>query len=102
MRIPYIKLYASDLLAASRSLTSQQLGRALVGICERAFENNTTYQPQDACERAFFRMLLVWEKESRRTYMACVRAGRKGGRKTQQNSRVQKQQIVGSGAGSPA
>ena len=64
MKIPYIKIYASDLLAKSRKLSPEQIGRAVVGVCEQAFENATDYQPQTEPEQAFFNLLLEWKSES--------------------------------------
>ena len=64
MKIPYIKLYTADLLAASRNLTAQQIGEAMLGLCESAFENDTAYVPQTAREETFFEMLLHWKEES--------------------------------------
>jgi len=68
MKIPYIKLYTADLLAASRNLTVQQIGEAVLGLCEQAFENDTAYVPQTAREEAFFNMLLRWKEESKIAY----------------------------------
>ena len=64
MKIPYIKIYASDLLAKSRKLSPEQIGRAVVGLCEQAFENETAYKPQNEAEEAFFNLLLEWKSES--------------------------------------
>ena len=64
MKIPYIKVYTADLLALSRNVTPEQLGEALLGICEQAFENSTLYQPQTARETALFEMLTQWKEES--------------------------------------
>lgn len=65
MKIPYIKLYTADLLAISRHVTSEQLGDALLGVCELAFENKTLYEPQTACENTLFELLLTWKEESK-------------------------------------
>ena len=64
MKIPYVKLYTADLLAASRYLTSQQIGEAILALCESAFENDTAYTPETAREEALFNMLLGWKEES--------------------------------------
>lgn len=68
MKIPYIKLYTADLLAASRHLTSEQLGDAVLGVCESAFENKTLYQPQTSREKDFFDLLLQWKEEALQAY----------------------------------
>ncbi len=68
MKIPYIKLYTADLLAASRHLTSEQLGDAVLGLCESAFEKHTLYEPQTPHEKKFFNLLLQWKNESKCAY----------------------------------
>ena len=98
MKLPYVKLYTADLLAASRHLTAQQLGEALLGICEQAFENATDYQPETAREQAFFEQLLCWKNEAEQSYKQRKKAGRKGGRVTGQKSK----KIVGSEIKIPA
>jgi len=77
MKIPYIKLYTADLLAASRNLTAQQIGEAVLGLCESAFENDTAYDPQTAREEAFFDMLLRWKDESKTAWQQNKRLARK-------------------------
>ncbi len=68
MKIPYIKIYTADLLAASRYLTSEQLGDAILGVCELAFENKTVYEPNTPREKDFFEMLLQWKEEAKNLY----------------------------------
>ncbi len=87
MKLPYIKIYTADLLAAARKLTDQQLGRALVGVCEQAFENNTAYLPASPREQVFFDMLMQWKNESFELYSNKKAAGRKGGKRTQHKYR---------------
>ena len=62
MKIPYIKIYTADLLAKARKLSPEQIGRALVGVCEQAFENQTDYTPQTEPEQAFFDLLMEWKQ----------------------------------------
>ena len=50
MKIPYIKIYTADLLAKSRHLSAEQIGNAMIGICEQAFENETLYEPKNEAE----------------------------------------------------
>ena len=90
MKTPYIKLYTADVLALSRFVTAEQLGQALIRICENAF-NNTDLKWSDKTghERHLLKTLYTWKEESRQAYQACVKAGRKGGQKTQAN-RLQK------------
>lgn len=64
MKIPYVKIYTADLLAKTRRLTPEQIGNAMIGICEVAFENETAYKPQNEAEEAFFNLLLEWKSES--------------------------------------
>ena len=78
MKIPYIKFYTADLLAASRNLTAQQIGEAVLGLCESAFENDTAYDPQTAREEAFFDMLLRWKEESKTAYKQNKRVAKQG------------------------
>ena len=87
MKIPYIKLYTADLLAASRHLTAEQLGEAILGICESAFENNTLYEPETTREKDFFAMLNHWKDESADCYRNHKKIGRKGGRVSQQKNK---------------
>ena len=77
MKIPYIKLYTADLLAASRHLTGGQLGDAVRGLCEIAFENETDYVPQTAREKAFFDLLLQWKEESKTAWKQNKRLAQK-------------------------
>ena len=60
MKIPYIKIYTADLLAKSRHLSAEQIGNAMIGICEQAFENETLYEPKNEAERSFYNMLFSW------------------------------------------
>ena len=88
MKIPYIKLYAADLLAASRHVTSEQLGDAILGVCELSFENKTLYQPQTPREKAFFELLLNWKKEATAHVNQKKQAGRLGAKKRWGNKTV--------------
>ncbi len=87
MKLPYIKLYTADLLAASRNLTLEQIGAGVMGVCELAFENDTAYTPQTAREIAFFEMLTRWKEESLQSVQLKKKAGRKGGKRTQQKKK---------------
>ena len=64
MKIPYIKIYTADLLAKSRHLSAEQIGKALIGICEQAFENQTQYRPDNEAEGALFDLFTQWKNES--------------------------------------
>ena len=77
MKIPYIKIYTSDLLAIYRRVTDEQLGRAVVGICEQAFENETDYLPQTPPEERMFALLTQWKAESQKSYLQNKRASQK-------------------------
>ena len=68
MKLPYIKIYTADLLAAGRNLTDQQVGRAILGICELAFENDTAYLPDSRHEEVLFDMLTQWKEEATASY----------------------------------
>jgi len=97
MKIPYIKLYTADLLAASRNLTAQQIGEAVLGLCEQAFENDTAYVPQTAREEAFFGMLLNWKEEAKTAWQQRKKAGRNGGKHSQQkNKKIDGSEIISS------
>ena len=91
MKIPYIKLYTADLLAASRNLTAQQIGEVVLGLCESAFENDTAYVPQTAREEAFFDMLLRWKEES----LQALEQNKKKMKKARSMRWVKKENIVG-------
>lgn len=99
MKTPYIKLYTADILALNRFVTAEQLGRALIEVCENAFSNtHLKWSAKTGPERQLFKMLYAWKEESRQAYQACVKAGRKGGQKTQANRAKKQQKIDGSGA----
>lgn len=68
MKIPYIKLYTADLLAVCRKMTDEQLGSAVLGICEQAFENDTAYLPQTLQEERLFGLLTQWKDEAQQSY----------------------------------
>ena len=87
MKLPYIKIYTADLLAAGRHLTTEQVGDAVLGICEEAFENDTAYQPQSRHEQALYDMLTHWKEEAKEGYLVKKRAGRKGGQTTQRKNK---------------
>ena len=79
MKIPYVKIYTADLLAKARKLSPEQIGRAMLGLCEQAFENQTAYKPRNEDERAFYEMLLGWKNASVSVIKSRKKAGRKGG-----------------------
>lgn len=81
MKIPYIKIYTADLLAKTRRLTPEQIGNALIGICEVAFENESAYKPQNEAEEAFFNLLLEWKSESMAALKQKRNAGKNGAKK---------------------
>ena len=83
MKIPYIKIYTADLLAKSRHLSAEQIGNAVIGICEQAFENETQYEPKSEAERSFYNMLFSWKNESISALKQKKLAGKKGGLVTQ-------------------
>lgn len=83
MKIPYIKIYTADLLAKSRHLSAEQIGNAMIGICEQAFENETLYEPKNEAERSFYNMLFSWKNESISALKQKKLAGKKGGLVTQ-------------------
>ena len=83
MKIPYIKIYTADLLAKSRRLSAEQIGNAMIGICEQAFENETQYEPKSEAERSFYNMLFSWKNESISALKQKKLAGKKGGLATQ-------------------
>lgn len=83
MKIPYVKIYTADLLAKSRKLSPEQIGRAVLGLCEQAFENATDYTPGTQAEQALFDLLLSWKNESISALKQKKNAGRKGGKSTQ-------------------
>lgn len=82
MKIPYVKIYTADLLAKTRKLTPEQIGRAVVGVCEQAFENQTDYAPKTDAEKALFDMLIGWKNESVSALKQKKNAGRLGAKKT--------------------
>ena len=99
MKTPYIKIYTADVLALSRFVTAEQLGQALIQICENAFNNtDLKWATKTGPERQLFKFLYAWKEESRQAYQACVKAGRKGGKKTQANRQRKEPKIDGSGA----
>ena len=84
MKIPYIKIYTADLLAVSRHATYEEIGRAVVGICEKAFGYADTYQPQTKNESTLFALLDEWKQESAAALKQKRLAGKKGGLARQQ------------------
>lgn len=88
MKIPYIKIYTADLLAKSRHLTDAQIGRALVGICEQAFENQTQYKANDEAEGALFNLFTEWKNESVSSLKSRKRAGKIGALSRWSNTRL--------------
>lgn len=88
MKIPYIKIYTADILAKSRRLSAEQIGQALLGICEQAFENDTDYVPQTETEKALFDMLIGWKNESVSALKQKKKAGRLGAQKTNEKRKL--------------
>ena len=78
MKIPYIKIYTADLLAKSRHLSAEQIGKALIGICEQAFENQTQYRPDNEAEGALFDLFTQWKNESVSSLKSRKKAGKIG------------------------
>lgn len=98
MKIPYVKIYTADLLATSRKLTPEQIGQAILGLCEQAFENETAYQPQSQAEQALFDMLVAWKQESIAALKQKKNAGRSGAKKRWQKEREKAELSDGSTA----
>lgn len=98
MKIPYVKIYPADLLATSRKLTPEQIGQAILGLCEQAFENETAYQPQSQAEQALFDMLVSWKQESIAALKQKKNAGRSGAKKRWQKEREKAELSDGSTA----
>lgn len=88
MKIPYIKLYTSDVLAKSRKLNNEQIGRLVLSACEIAFEGSTENAPQNEAESAFFDMLNEWMNEAKTALKQKKNAGKKGGLATQKKYKV--------------
>lgn len=63
-KIPYIKIYTADLLAKSRHLNAEQIGRLVIAACEKAFEGNDAHAFLDPQEQSLFSMLNDWICES--------------------------------------
>ena len=76
------------MLAAARNLTDQQLGRALVGICEQAFENDTGYVPDTRHEEAFFNLLTQWLGEAKSSCAQHKKRSRNAAQARWQKNRV--------------
>ena len=89
MKIPYVKIYTADLLAKARKLSPEQIGRAVVGVCEQAFENQTDYTPQTEPEQAFFNLLMEWKQESIAALKQKRSAGRNGAKKKRKKKNFQ-------------
>lgn len=88
MKIPYIKIYTADLLAKTRRLTAEQIGEALIGVCEQAFDNETQYEPKNDAERAFYTTLLEWKNESVSALKQKKLAGKNGAKKRWQEKQL--------------
>lgn len=102
MKIPYVKIYTADLLAKARKLSPEQIGRAVVGVCEQAFENATDYTPQTEPEQAFFDLLMEWKQESIAALKQKRSAGKNGAKKRWQSAKQNAQLSDGSTAILPA
>lgn len=102
MKIPYIKIYTADLLAKTRRLSPEQIGNAVIGVCEQAFENETAYTPQNEAEQAFFDLLLVWKAESIAALKQKRKSGKIGAQKRWNNAQEKMQLSDGSTAISSA
>ena len=98
MKIPYVKIYTADLLAKARKLSPEQIGRAVVGVCEQAFENQTDYTPQTEPEQAFFDLLMEWKQESIAALKQKRSAGKNGAKKRWQSEKQKAQLSDGSTA----
>ena len=81
MKIPYIKLYTADVLAKSRKLNHEQIGRLVLSACELAFEGSTDLAPQNETEIAFCDMLNEWIVESKTAIKQKKIAGKNGAKK---------------------
>lgn len=79
MKIPYIKLYTADLLAATRDLTSEQIGDLIVAVCEQAFSKRTLFEPKTEREKEYYEMFKNWKEESEVFYKTRKKVARKGG-----------------------
>ncbi len=90
MKIPYIKIYTADLLAVCRKLTDEQLGSAVLGICEQAFENDTTYLPDTPQEERLFALLTQWKDEAQKSYLQNKKVSQKAAK-----ARWQKKSVSG-------
>lgn len=88
MKIPYIKIYTADLLAKSRRLNAEQIGRLVIAACEQAFEGSSQNAFLDPQEQAFYAMLNDWIAESETALKQKKLAGRKGGKATQQKNKL--------------
>ena len=88
MKTPYIAFYTADLLAHTRHLTPEQIGQAVIAVCEKAFERHTGYTPQTEPEKMFYKTLCAWEKQSTAALLQKKRAGQLGGIKTQRKNRT--------------
>ena len=90
MKIPYIKIYTADLLAVCRKLTDEQLGSAVLGICEQAFENDTAYLPDTPQEERLFALLTQWKDEAQKSYLQNKKVSQKAAK-----ARWQKKSVSG-------
>lgn len=88
MKVPYIKIYTADLLAKTRYLSPEQIGQAVIGICEQGFENQTQYRPKNEAERAFYEMLVAWKNESISALKQKKLAGKNGAKKRWQANKL--------------
>ena len=87
MKIPYIKLYTPEVLAATRHLSITSIGEIVVGVCELAFDGTTHFEAACPAEQAFFEMMVEWKKESEQALLQKKLAGKKGGKTAQQKRR---------------
>lgn len=87
MKTPYLKFYTADLLAHTRHLTPTQIGEAVIAVCEQAFGNPTAYTPRTSDEKACYKMLCAWKKQSTAALRQKKKAARLGGITTQQKNK---------------
>lgn len=98
MKIPYIKLYTPEVVAATRHLSMTSIGEILVGVCELAFDGTTRFEAASQAEQNFFDMVVGWKEESEQALLQKKLAGKKGGKTTQQKRRRLEESTASQGA----